>query len=215
MTTIRTSATVLEQFRRYLETDYVTEADLEATIRGEFTPTAAMLVGRAYHKVLETPERYREQGRYGYLCDGYSFDNATMDPMLALIDRRGVSEVKGTIDLDGCTLVAQADHLLGTEIHEYKTTDYFNAEKYVESIQWRIMALVFRPAVIHYHIAALDDHGNSVVNLKGPIDSLSVYPYPALEDECRALVQAFVRYVTLRGLDGYLRERQLLAMAPQ
>jgi hypothetical protein len=37
----------------------MTEADLIASIKGEFVPTPAVLLGSAFGKVLETPDHYR------------------------------------------------------------------------------------------------------------------------------------------------------------
>ena len=175
---MRVSATLLEGYRLYTSTDWKTEADLIDSIKGIFVPTPAMDLGTAFHAVLETPERCRVAG--GYRSGAYAFDDATMAPLFALIDRRGVFEVKHTIELDGHTLVAKADQLCGATIQEFKTTlSTFDAEKYTASYQWRVMSLIFQPAVITYHVASLADHGNSVVELKS-LDSVSLYPYAGL-----------------------------------
>jgi hypothetical protein len=202
---MRISATTLEAFRLYLTEDWMDEDALLDTIKGVFVPTPAMLAGRAYHSVLETPETYRVPN--GYLCDGYQFDDATMQPMLDIIDRRGVFEVKTTKELEDVTLVAQADQLCGAHLHEFKTTGYFDIEKYTTSMQWRVMALLFEPLAIHYHVASLDDHGNGVVTLRTPPDHFSLYPYAELANDVRALLRECVEYVRLKGLDALLEER--------
>lgn len=211
MTSIRVSATQLESFRLYLTEDWMEEASLLATLKGEFTPTPAVRLGHAYHSVLETPERYRRPG--GYACEGFTFDETTMRPMLDLIDRRGVFEVKATKAFGPVTLVAQADQLVGAHLYEFKTTgSSFDPDKYLASAQWRVMALVFEPLAITYRVAQLDDHGNGVAELKA-LEHVTVYPYAGLEQEMRDLTRRFVDYVTLRGLDGFLRERQRQAEA--
>jgi hypothetical protein len=106
---MRASATTLQSFYLYLTEEWMTEASLIESIKGVYVPTPQMELGTAWHAVLETPETYRVPG--GYRCRGYAFDDATMNPLLALIDRRGVFEVKGTVEFDGHTLVAQADQL--------------------------------------------------------------------------------------------------------
>jgi len=63
---------------------------------------------------------------------------------------------------------------------------------------------------VTYHVFLLDDHGNGVVGLKG-IESFNLYPYDDLHQDCAALVQQFASYVTAKGLDGLLRERQAAA----
>ena len=61
-------------------------------------------------------------------------------------DYRGVFEAKGTRQLGNVTLVTKADHLYGAHLSEFKTTfNSFDAEKYLQSVQWRVMSLVFEP----------------------------------------------------------------------
>lgn len=205
---MRISTTTLESFRLFMQPDqdWMSEAELLATIRGEFVPTPAVLLGQAFGKVLETPERY--QVPHGYRCGDYFFDDATMAQPLALIDRRGVFEAKAQKAYGPCDVVAKADHLLGAHLSEFKTTtSTFTFEKYAASCQWRFMVDIFEPAQVTYHVFLLDDHENGVVGLRG-IETFNLFPYDALHEDCRALLGEFVAYVTLRGLDGILRQRQ-------
>lgn len=201
---LRIRATQLESFRLYLTEDWMEEPSLLASLTGEFTPTPAVRLGHAYHAVLEHPEQYRASR--GYVCEGYQFDDATMAPMLDLIDRRGVFEVKATKAFGPVTLVAQADQLVGAHLYEFKTTSHtFDPDKYLQSVQWRVMAAVFEPSAITYRVAQLDDHGNGVAELKA-LDSVTAYPYPNLERDLRDLVDRFVAYVQQRQLEPYLRQ---------
>ena len=202
---MRISATVLESFRLFMTEDWMDEAALLAAIRGPVLPTAAMALGLAFGHVLETPARYRVPG--GFRCGLFSWSDATLAPVFALIDRRGVFEVKATKAYGECTVVAKADYVLGSELTEFKTTDAtFHFEKYADSYQWRFMADIFEPRVITYHVFQVNDHGNGVVDVTG-INSFHVYPYAALHEDCDALLRQFVTYVTARSVDGVLRER--------
>lgn len=207
---MRISTTTLESFRLFMqpEQDWMSEAELVATIKGEFVPTTPVLIGQAYGRVLEDPDAYQVPG--GYRCGGFCFDHASVDPALALIDRRGVFEAKAQKAYGACDVVAKADHLCGAHLAEFKTTKTFAIEKYLESYQWRFMVDIFQPMDVTYHVFTLDDHGNSVVELKD-INSFRVYPYAALHEDCAALVQQFAAYVTTKGLDGLLRARQTAA----
>lgn len=210
---MRISTTTLESYRLFMEADqeWMSEADLLATIRGEFTPTPAVRLGLAWGKVLEDPDRYQVPG--GYRCGGFGFADATMAPALALIDRRGVFEAKATKTYGDCTVVAKADHLLGLHLSEFKTTSStFNFQKYADSCQWRFMVDIFRSNRVTYHVFLLDDHGNGVAELNG-VESFNLYPYADLSQDCTALVQEFAGYVRAHGLDGLLRERQARAEA--
>lgn len=206
---MRISTTTIESYRLFMqpEQEWMSEQELIDSISGVFKPTPAVLLGIAFGQVLETPERFKAPN--GFLCHGYSFDDTVMAEPLALMDRRGVYEAKGVkrygADLD---VVAKADQIVGTHLIEHKTTcGTFDFDKYAASCQWRFMADIFEPSQITYHVFLLDDHGNGVVTLKG-IESFNLYPYSELHDDCCALVKDFAAYVTAKGLDGILRQRQ-------
>lgn len=210
---MRISATTLESFRLFCEPEqeWMTEESLIATIKGEFKPTPAVDLGRAFGKVLETPERFLVDG--GYQCEGYSFDDATMQPCFALIDRQGVFEAKALKAYGRHTVVAKADHLLGAHMSEFKTTiNSFDFDKYAESCQWRFMADIFEPKIVTYNIFRLDDHENGVVTLRD-IETFNLFPYVDLHQDCCELLGRFVDYVTAKGLAGILDERQRRAEA--
>ncbi len=207
---MRISTTTLESFRLFMEPDqeWMTEDDLLATIRGVFVPTHKVRVGRAFGKILETPERYRVAG--GYRCDGIALGDDVMGLALALIDRpHTVFEAKAVGRYGAHDVVAKADQLVGGHLIETKTTlSTFTFDKYAQSCQWRFMADIFQPAVVTYHVACLhDERSTGVISLRG-IERFNLYPYAALRRDCEALVQQFADYVTAKGLDGLLNDRQ-------
>lgn len=208
---MRISTTTLESFRLWSQPDqdWMSEESLIATIRGEFVPTPAVLLGKAFGKVLETPDPFVVPG--GYRCGDYFFADAVMSPALALMDRRGVFEAKATKDYGPYTVVAMADQLSGARLIEHKTTlGYFDFDKYAASCQWRFMADIFEPVSITYHVFLLAEGRDGAIELRG-IESFDLYPYPAMHADCGGLVREFAEYVTARGLDGLLRERQRAA----
>src|SRR5262245_65727008 len=91
----------------------MTEEELIANIRGEFVPTPAVRLGQSFGRVLEDPVAHRVPG--GYRCGDYCFNEADLEPALALIDRRGVFEVKAQktyrTSAGECDVSAVADHL--------------------------------------------------------------------------------------------------------
>ncbi len=223
-TPMRISATTLESFRLYMdpEQEWMDEADIVATIRGEFVASPAMLLGRAFGEILEHPDRYRviRDGDEmievtGYQNGLYTFDAATMAPVLALIDRRGVFEAKAekhySVAHDEAVVATKADYLLGSSLTEFKTSDYFDFDKYEPSLQWRFMVDIFEPTDVTYHVFKLDDHENGVIEVKA-IDSFALYPYASCHDDCLEWLEDFVRFVKAKRLDGLLRARQQKAM---
>lgn len=206
---MRISCTTLESFRLFSQPDqeWMSEQDLIDGILGKFTPTPKVELGKAFGSVLEDPDRFLVPG--GYQCGGYSFGLDEMAPAFALIDRRGVFEAKAIKRYALCDVVAKADHLYGSHLSEFKTTtSTFDFDKYAASCQWRFMTDIFEPSAITYHVFCLDDHDNSVVEIRS-IETFRLYPYPGLHEDCCDLLGRFVAYVTAKGLDGYLRERQV------
>lgn len=205
---MRISTTTLESFRLWSdpEQEWMTEQSLIDGILGKFIPTPRVELGQAFGSVLEDPDRFLVPG--GYACGGYSFGLDVMAPAFERIDRRGVFEAKAMKRYGACDVVAKADHLYGSRLSEFKTTtSTFDFDKYAASCQWRFMTDIFEPLSITYHVFCLDDHGNGVVEIRS-IESFNLYPYPGLHEDCCELLRGFVTYVTAKGLDVFLRDRQ-------
>lgn len=207
---MRISTTTIESFRLFMdpEQEWMPEEELIATIKGEFTPTHPILLGQAFGAVIEQPDRYRIAGGYRIKPRGgdevFEFGDDVMGPVLALFDRRGVFEAKGTRSYLGHTVVAKADQLLGARVIENKATlGSFDFDKYAASCQWRFLLDIFEASSVTYHVALLSEHTNGVIELRG-VESFNLYPYPELRTDCDDLVRDFVSYVEARGLTPYL-----------
>jgi hypothetical protein len=206
---VRISATTLESYRlwRAPDQEWMSEQELQDSIRGVFKPTHKVELGMAFGKVLEDPDRYLVTG--GFEAAGFSFGRDVIEPCLAVIDRRGTFEAKCIKRYGDCEVVSKADHVYGLDLSEFKTTlSTFDVGKYLDSYQWRYMADAFQPRRITYHVFCLYEcEANDVIELKS-IETFNVFPYAALHQDCQDLVTEFAGYVTLRGLDGLLRQRQ-------
>lgn len=205
---MRINTTTIDQFRLYSqpENDWLTEDALIAAIKGEFRSTPQIELGIAFERILQDPDRYLIPG--GYRCGDFTFELRAIEPALELIDRRGVFQVKTTKRYGAIDVVNKCDHITGAIIDEFKTTtSTFDAEKYLASCQWRFAIDAFGAELVRYHVFCLDDHGNGVVELRD-VHSFNVFPYPELHQDCRTLVHQFAEYVTAKGLDGILRQRQ-------
>jgi hypothetical protein len=212
---MRISATQLESYRLFMEPEqeWMTEDDLLATIRGEFRTNHKITLGAAFGRVLEDPDAYRAPGgfRVDLWGETFEFGADVMAPCLELIDRRGVFEAKAVKAYGQHDVASKADHLLGAHLSEFKTTlSSFDFDKYANSVQWRFMADAFQPRKITYRVFCLSEATNGVIELRG-IESFDLYPYAELHEDCRALVDEFAQFVTLKGLDGVLESRQAAA----
>lgn len=208
---MRISTTTIESFRLWSdpEQEWMSEEELINSICGVWKPNHKVELGTAFGSVLEDPDRFLVPG--GFRCNGFEFARDVMEPCLALIDRRGVFEAKAVKRYGDVDVVSKADHLLGARLSEFKTTlSSFNADKYLESCQWRFMADAFEPRSITYHVFCLSEATNGVIDLKS-IETLPLYPYPALHEDCCDLLGRFCSYVRARGLDSVLKARQIEA----
>lgn len=209
---MRISATTLESYRlwRDPEQEWMTEEDLRRTILGIWEPNHKVSLGQAFGRVLEDPDRYLVPAGFRLVAnhEHFEFGRDVMEPCLALIDRRGIFEAKAQKAYGPVDVVSKADHLLGAHLSEFKTTlSSFDVGKYLDSVQWRYMADAFQPSKITYHVFCLDEATNGVISLKD-IHTFNLYPYAGLHQDCADLLQEFCAYVTARGLDGHLRQRQ-------
>lgn len=213
---IRINPNMLESYRlwRDPEQEWMSEAELQDTIKGVFTPNPAILLGQAFGRCIEKAEKYKKTGGYAVPVrvndqwQMYWFSDAVMDPVLSRFDRRGVFEAKVATQYGECLVVSKADHILGAHINEIKaTTGYFNFDKYADSCQWRFYLDMFGASSLAYHVFMLDDELEGI-QLRGT-ESLKLYPYPALHQDCMNLIEDFVSYVKARGLYQGLADRQL------
>jgi hypothetical protein len=207
---VRFSATTLEAFRYFLTAgDRADEAALLATIEGRTVTTPRMRFGRAYDAILEAPETYRVAD--GYACDGYRFEADTIDPVLATLDRAGLFQAKATKQYGAHTVVAKVDHVLGGHVTEIKTRiGSYRPDRYARSAQWRFECDVFAADVVTYRVCRLSQDPYALE----AIEDLPLWRYPALEADCTRLVEVFAGYITRRGLEAFVVEREEFAPRP-
>lgn len=210
------SASTLESFRLYCdpEQDWMTEADILATIRGEFVPTREIEIGQAFGRVLQAPDRYRVYRGYQHRRLNVFLSDETMQPALDLIDRpHTVFEAKATKRYGPHDVVAKADQLVGAHLVETKTTfGSFDFEKYANSVQWKFMVDIFEPAYVSYQVFVLRQEKNGSLTLRST-ETFNLFPYATLHAECVELVGRFVAFVTVKGLAPLLERRQIEAVA--
>lgn len=212
---MRISVTTLESFRLFCqpENEWMTEAELIATIKGQFAGSHKVDIGQAFGRVLEHPDRYRVPGGHRVPIRGtdrfIALGDEVMAEPLALIEPGSVFEAKGLKSYNGHDVVAKADQMIGAHLIETKATlGSFDFHKYADGCQWRFMADIFRPRCITYRVFVLaEDEDTGVIRLKSS-ESFNLYPYPGLHEDCAAIVSRFVEYVRWRGLASVLEQRQ-------
>lgn len=206
---MRIPVTALESFRLYQTEDWMSEADLVASLKHEGVPTPGLLIGRAFDAIVCEPFHYQVPG--GYLCDGYSFGDDDMALVFAALDPRIIWQVKTAkvwpLPTDAPTVVAKADGVLGQRLIENKTTlSSFDFAHYERGYQWKFYLDLFEAPAIEYHVFRLNDHGNGVIDVRD-VETFMLYPYPALHDDCSELLTQFLDFIKAKHLELYFEPR--------
>lgn len=140
---MRVSATDLDAFRYWRDSEDADLGELIARLRRELPPTEPMLAGTAFHKALELAP-YGEHRELE--ANGYRF---TLD-LDGELDLPPIRELKFTRDvvIDGepVTVVCVADTMDGVTVSDHKLTSRFDADRYLAGYQWRVNLFVFPEA---------------------------------------------------------------------
>ena len=191
---MRVSATDLDAFRYWRDSEDASLEALVAQLRRELAPTEPMLAGTAFHKALELAP-YEELATLQ--ADGYTFD-LELD---AEIDLPVIRELKATrelvIDGEPVTLVCVADTVDGRKISDHKLTSRFDADRYLAGYQWRVNLLVFDAQEFRWNAfeARSDKPGHYIVHT---LHTLTATRYPNLEADVRAELADFLAFARVQ-----------------
>lgn len=187
---MRVSVTELDNFRRWQGDE---EADLETLLRQlrkQEPPSRAMLAGIALHKALEQAE---PGDVLAFNQDGFRFKFVT-NIELALTEFREIKAEKVyTVDGYPVTVVGKIDHMQGKRIDDHKSTGRFDAERFLDSYQWRYYLDIFGADVFQWNVfeMAEDDPDEFTVFAFHPMRQ---YRYAAMHEDCLALLRAFLSF---------------------
>ncbi|HYE57624.1 MAG TPA: hypothetical protein VD948_03920, partial [Rhodothermales bacterium] len=136
---IRLSVTDLESFRYWKASEDSTVADLVAKLTRAEPPTPQMQAGAAFARLMEhAGERSMDEEQ----VDGWTF-YFDVESELAL---PAVRELKGEMVIETpsgpVTLVGKVDGFDG-KVYDQKLTERWEAERYVDSLQWRAYLVMF------------------------------------------------------------------------
>lgn len=190
----------VERFRQFEQDEEADASSLLADIRGESEPSTAMLAGTAFHKAIE--QAYTGVELDSIEQDGFRFA-FTGDLSIELAPIREVRASK-TYMVDGKPIMisGQLDQIVGRRIEDHKTTARFDPERYMDGYQWRLYLEIFGADVFRWNIFELadqgqDDDGTLLYEVRSQ-HRLEQHRYPALGEDCQALVERFARFVRER-----------------
>lgn len=202
---MRVSTTSIEAYRRVMETEYGSEIELMAQIRGERVEMPWRVhAGSAWHAALETGQpRDLTVSAYYFADDHVQAGREWIGP--------GVWEVKATrifyTPYGPVTVVAQADHCRGLFIQENKTKfSTPDARDYETSLQWRFELLVHEAALVRYNLFDFADPKEGYCELRN-ITSFKFWPYAEMENDCMTWLESFLVWADTKSLLGFLERR--------
>lgn len=181
----RISVTALEPYRYWKASEDRPLSDFLADLRHEKPATPQMMAGRAFGKLFE----YARDGEVLsiHTLDGWTFDFRELDGHIVWPATR---ELKVTRLFDTpsgpVTLVGQCDAVAG-KVRDLKLTERLDAEKYIDSWQWRAYLLMFGAREFVYDVFQGSYGPRNVVQITNYL-SMSFYAYPEMERDVQGIV---------------------------
>lgn len=190
--TLRVSASDIDAFRYFMESEDAALGDLLAQLRRETPPTEAMMAGTALHSALEASE----PGEHGEMsANGYTF----VFEAEGEIDIPAIREVKaeGEYLVDGCTvtLVGKVDAVHGRRVDDHKFTSRYDGERFLNSYQWRVYLDLFDADEFRWNVFEgrqdRDDPKRYVIRA---MHGLKMHRYPGMREDVERQLSAFVDF---------------------
>lgn len=183
----------VEAFRKW-EADE--EADLEPFVDEllhGFEPSPAMLAGTAFHKALEDAPTGLTVSTLEALGHTFTF-RGDFEVRLPVIRELRASK---TYMVDGQPIVisGQVDALEGLRIEDHKTTSRFDPDRFMSGYQWRLYLDIFGATAFRWNVFELTELDAPGFYEVRDQHTLEQYRYPAMADDCQALVARFARFV--------------------
>ncbi len=180
---VRLSVSDLESYRYWCDSEDSDVATLIARLSHTDAPTPAMEAGRAFAKLFESAE----EGAYeGVDVDGWRF-RFDLDAHVGLpVIRELKAEVEFQTPSGPVTLVGKVDSLDGMKVRDQKLTERFDAERYLDSLQWRAYLVMFGAREFVYDVFLCRYDGKQVAVTE--YHPLSFYAYPAMRSDVEKAV---------------------------
>jgi hypothetical protein len=149
-------------------------------------PSPKMLAGTAFHQALELSDG---TDAYTLHALGYTF-HILCDIDLALPPVREVqlSRQYGDLIVNG-----RLDGLSGNTVIDYKTTEQFDADRYMESLQWRFYLDLSGADRFNYQIFQMSECGELTYEVYA-YHALTQYRYADLHKDCAKAAEEYYRF---------------------
>jgi hypothetical protein len=184
----------VERYRQYERSDDIELEQLIADIRGESPPSEKMAAGIAFHRALELAEVGEDVSVLR--ANGYAF-HFNDDFSIALPVLRELRANKIYL-LDGVpiTISGACDAIEGHMVVDHKSTARFDPERFFSGYQWRLYLTIFGASQFRWNVFEIQEIGEGSRQYSVFAQhTLDQWRYPAMEQDCQALVERFARFV--------------------
>lgn len=148
----------LETVRYWRDREDTTMDMLIADLRKGKAPTPQMQAGKAFAKLMEHAEQYQVadplngDGIHTATVDGWTFAFQVNGELPLPPVRELQAEMLFQTPQGPVTLVGHCDSLEGITVRDQKLTEKWDAERYVDSLQWRAYLVMFDAAWFVYDV---------------------------------------------------------------
>lgn len=212
------SPSLADSYRYWRDNDFPDPAkaaeklgEVLAAIRGEHRePTEAMVRGTAWHRALETVNGSGGVVEISESGHVFRFDAEEVAWVRQQLPAMTNQELRARLDLPeiGVVMNLRTDGVTGNTIHEHKTTERVDVDRYIRTSQWRAYLLAFDCQVVVYHIVQLTK--NRRENLWRVKDYLPFrqFAYPNMRRDLVADVAEVAAFIRSQGLTHYREETE-------
>ncbi len=192
---IRMSVSDLESYRYWRDNEDSTMEQLVARLRHTEPATPAMAAGSALAKLFEL---HAGSDVDVETVDGWTFDFSAMEGTMPLA---AVREIKAEVLFDTprgmVTLVGKVDGLAGRQVRDQKLTERWDAERYLDSLQWRAYLVMFGGTEFVYDVfqrGKLKNDDDRYVEVRS-YNPMTFYTYPNVVHDVQEAVNELARVI--------------------
>lgn len=162
--------------------------ELVARLRRQSVPNAKMLMGTAFHAVLENPPDVIDTVEMNGFRFRIDCDAEIILPQIREIRASKEYFVNGVT----VTLSGGCDGITGNEVTDHKLTFRPEPENYLDSFQWKAYLDIYHADIFTYYLYhAKEDR--EVISICD-ISALKLYRYPGMEDDVRDGISDLVSF---------------------
>jgi len=222
MLELQCSVSKIEQFRKYIHeayNGYIKIEDVIKTIKGEQVYKPAMVLGTAYHALIEGVEQGITEDASGYTIKTPDMPESvfiTHDLARSAMQYRErhklmTHEVKvsKTYILPGIsvTVNGRVDGLHIADVHDAKTTERPPTyDDWSENYQWRYYLDMLGAKRFFFDFFIFQKRNGEVVGVK--TTTIPFASYESITEDCTAMLSHFIDFCKTNGLMDYLKLRQ-------